>query len=255
MNTSIVIPLGHGSRNNDLELRYCLRSVEKYLTGYGDVFIIGNKPGWLKNVIHIPYDEGFAPRSHEKERNIFNKIMAGCADERVTDDFLFMNDDHYLLSGYLAGEFPFYHDGLLTEKMTITDYKQTVNNSIDFFRTEALQFSYWGEVKYYDIHCPITYNKQLFKLLSKYWSKDLNKPFGVCLKTMYSNNNFYWPAGGLEDDDSQYPDLKINAPYTSDQIRQILAGRSWFSIGDKAFDGDIKQVLQELYPEKSKYEY
>src|SRR5688500_13559340 len=95
--TSIVIPLGHGSHWGNTELRYCLRSVEKHLTGYGDVIIIGEKPAWLRNVIHIPFDEGPAPKSFEKERNIFNKIMVACNDDRVTDSFLFMPADHLML--------------------------------------------------------------------------------------------------------------------------------------------------------------
>jgi hypothetical protein len=235
MNTSIVIPLGHGSRNNDLELRYCLRSVEQYLTGYGDVFIIGRKPSWLKNVIHIPFDEGFAPQSHEKERNIYNKIMAACADDRVTDDFLFMNDDHFLKSPYEAGTFPFYYENRLSDKMTVTDYKHTLFNTI-----KAMDGM---NVIYADVHSPILYNKDRFKSLAAY---DWNVRFGYCIKTLYCHRE-----GGYY---KRITDLKIDARYTTEQITQAIKGRPWFSIGDKAFDGDIVPVLQELYPNKSQYE-
>jgi hypothetical protein len=236
MNTSIVIPLGIGSHWQNQELRYCLRSIEKHLRGYGDIFIIGEKPPWLRHVIHIPFDEGFAPKCHEKERNIFTKIMAACADERVTDDFLFMNDDHYLLREYEAGAFPYYYDGDLAEKMTVTDYKHTVWNTMALFNEEAL---------YFDIHCPIIYNKLRFQytFLDVNWSR-----WGYCIKSVYMNSN----SCAIRTE--EYPDLKISEAYPASKIRELLAGRGWFSIGDRAREGELLQVLKELYPNKSKYE-
>jgi hypothetical protein len=224
MNTSIVIPLGTGSRNNDLELRYALRSIEKYMTGYGDVFIVGDHPDWLRNVIHIPSHD-YGDKTYHKERNIYTKIMAAIADYRVTEDFLFMNDDHFLLQDYEAGKFPYYCHGWLSEFMTVTDYKCTVANMLQLFT---------DPVPYFDVHCPILYNKYHFKVAMS--QLDWSKPFGYCIKTVYCNAVIGLTAQG-------YPDLKINEAYPAQKIR------------DKAFNGGIKAVLQELYPRKSKYEY
>jgi hypothetical protein len=235
MATSIVLPLGTGSRHNNLELRYCLRSIEKYLTGYSDVFIVGDLPDWLRNVIHIPcYDQG--DKTYDKERNIYTKIMAACADERVSEDFLFINDDHYLLQGYEAGKFPYYCHGWLRNQMTVTDYKHTVSNTMKAFE---------DSMPYFDIHCPIRYNKFKFEaaMSQLVWSK----PFGYCIKTGYCNNIIGLKA-------TECPDLKINEAYPAQKIRQMLTGRPWFSVGDRSFDGGIRRVLQDLYPHKSKYE-
>ena len=54
----------------DDELRYSLRSVEKHLKNFGKVYIIGNLPSFLKDVVHIPYDD--VDRS--KETNIYKNI-------------------------------------------------------------------------------------------------------------------------------------------------------------------------------------
>lgn len=236
MNTSIVIPLGNGSRWNDTELRYCLRSVEKLLTGYGEVFLIGEKPSFLNNnIIHIPCPD-HGDKTYDKERNIYTKIMAAIADQRVTDDFLFMNDDHFLLQDYEAGTFPYYCQGWLSEFMTVTDYKNTVRNTIDWLLGR--------DCPYFDIHCPIVYNKEKFTWCVPH--ADWGKQFGYCIKTIYCEINAITAP--------EYPDLKINEVLPASKIREQIAGRTWFSIGDRAREGGLLRVLQELYPRKSKYE-
>lgn len=226
--TSIVLPLGRGSRNNDLELRYCLRSIENYLTGYGDIFIVGEYPDWLQGCIHIPCPD-YGDKTYDKERNIFGKILEACADDRVTDNFMFMNDDHYLRETNEAGKFPYYYEGLLTWKRTVTDYKHTVQNTVNLIGGDAL---------YADIHCPIIYNKKSFSTLASY---DWSVSFGYCIKTLYCKmfvRSWMTPQ----------KDCKLD-----DQIK-CVDGRPWFSIGDKAFRWDVRALLQELYPNPSKFE-
>lgn len=234
MNTSIIIPLGNGSRWNNTELRYCLRSITKHLTGYGDIFIVGEKPEWLRNVVHIPCPD-YGDKTYHKERNIYEKIMAACKDERVTDDFLFMNDDHFLLQDFEAGKFPYYCQGWLSEFMTVTDYKYTVRNTIEAFP---------GHMLYFDIHSPVVYNKSKFEAAMEPF--DWSLKFGYCIKTIYCN--------AIELRAIEYPDLKINEVYSSDKICKLIAGRPWFSIGDKAREGGLLKVLNEIYPNKSPYE-
>jgi hypothetical protein len=242
--TSIVIPLaanGFGSRQNDIELRFALRSIEKHLSGYGDIFLIGHKPKWINDkVIHIPAED--EQRTWWKERNVYRKILLACEDPRVSDDFLFMNDDHYLLADFVAGEFPYYYNGMLYQEAARDDqYGATAKNTLQL---TDLQKG-WHSARYWDIHCPIIYNKRSFNWLSKF---DWSKKHGYCIKTSYS-----WFVGGIA---IEYPDLKINQPLPPAKIKELLAGRHWFSVGNKAFDigGGMEKVLLELYPNKSKWE-
>jgi hypothetical protein len=234
MNTSIVIPLGTGSRWNNTELRYCLRSIEKHITGYGDIFIIGEYPSWLQNCVHIPATD--IEQSWAKERNIYAKIMLACNDDRVTEDFLFMNDDHFLLKDYVAGEFPYYWDSVLNEYMTITQYKYTVNNT--------LHYVHGALIGNFDVHAPIVYNKNRFKEAMA--PLDWSIKFGYCIKSMYCDIN------GIIG--TKYPDLKLKESLPYEKIIHQIAGRPWFSIGDAARQGDLLQVLNDLYSIPSKYE-
>lgn len=239
MQTSIVIPLATGSfasHWNDTELRYCLRSVERYLKCYGDIFIIGKAPVWLQNVTVIPATDN--DKIYYKERNIFNKIMLACQDERVSEDFLFMNDDHFLLSEFEAGNFPYYWDGTIGEHVERSDpYGNTARNTMEWLSMGDI-------VPYFDIHAPILYckNKLPFWVRGAPWEKK----YGFCIKTVYALF-----AGS---NPTQYPDLKLSGSLSSHEIKEKIKGRLFFSTNDNCRDGGMEAVLQELYPNKSNFE-
>lgn len=239
--TSVIIPLASGtfaSHTQDVELRYALRSVEKYLKGYGDIFIIGQAPRWIKNVTVIPATDN--DKIYYKERNIFNKIMLACQDSRVSEDFLFLNDDHFLLSEFEAGEFPKYYQGLLIDELvrkTEFIYRNTLINTI-----EALKFK---ERWFFDVHCPIVYNKQKFQTLDEY---DWGKKYGYCIKSLYGNNP------DKKSTIRHTTDLKLSGPLSSREIKEKIKDRLFFSTNDNVMEGGMLAVFEELYPSPSKYE-
>ena len=51
----VVYILGTGSTSNDNEIRYSLRSIEKYLIGFNVVYIVGECPKFLKGIIHLDF--------------------------------------------------------------------------------------------------------------------------------------------------------------------------------------------------------
>lgn len=233
----ICIPLNNRSTQKNLELRYCLRSIEKHLRGVGEVFIIGYCPEWVQNVTHIPFDED--PRNRFRDRNIMNKMLASCKNERVSDDFLMVHDDHFLLANYEAGAFPYYHMGPMVPNTG--QYAETKRNTI---LTLSGKDDITQVINNYDCHCPILFDKERF---IKVTQVDWSKWYGYCLKTLYCVMNGI--MGEYMDD------IKIRMPLKADEIKQAIAGRSWFSIGDRCWtEGGMKEVLQTLYPNKSKYE-
>lgn len=234
MSISVCIPLGTRSTQKNQELRYCLRSIEKHLTGVGNVFIIGECPEWLTNIIHIPFTED--PRNRYRDRNIMLKMTEACKDSRVSDDFMMVHDDHFLLADYEAVDFPYYHMGPMNEGQG--QYGYTKDN------TRSL-LSFAESFNNYDCHCPIVFNKQLF--MRSVALADWSKWYGYCLKTLYCVMN------GIEGECIE--DIKIRMPLKADEIKQAIAGRKWLSIGDRCFQpGGMWDVLNELYPNKSRYE-
>lgn len=223
--TDVLIPiLKGGSKHSDLELRYCLRSIEKHLKGYGEIIIVGHLPDFVRDVKHIPFKD----RSYltHKQSNIRNKILAGF---EVSESLLFFNDDHFLLEDVEADKFPYYWSG---------DLKRVAEKGAKPLIKQLRAQN--KPLKHFDGHFPILYQKEAFKEAVNAFTED------VIIKSSYCN---YHQIEGV-----YLKDLKINSRLRLERIREEIAGRPVFSIGDHGLDGHMKQVLGELYPEPSKYE-
>jgi hypothetical protein len=228
----VVIPLGSGSKWKDNELKFALRSIEKHLKGYDKVFIVGNCPKWLQNVIHIPCPD----IPGRKEFSIFSKIMKAVEDERCSEDFVFSNDDIFFLKDIHVNEFKYWYEGTLGEKYVKTHghYKGAISNT--------MPYCYYGcDDGYFDIHAPIIYNKYGIKELSKYdWSKE------YVIKSLYSSR--------FATEVDFMPDLKINMAMSYELIKAKIKDRLFLSIGTYGVCPAMTKVLTELFPNKSKYE-
>ncbi len=217
--TDIVIPY-RPTRSTD-ELRYCLRSIEKHLSGVGKVFIIGECPEWVKGVLYIPVTDN--PDSRWKERNVFNKLMIACNSPQVSDSFLCVHDDHLLLADYKVDEFPYYYS--------------TINGGNEVYRRQVENTGKFE--KYFDIHCPIILHKTIFKYAFENW--DWSKPYGYLIKTIYCR---YAGVEGIP-----MEDCKIRIPG-----EHPAPDRKWFSTSDKVLNNGMITYLKNLYPNPSKYE-
>ena len=237
---SVIYPLGTGSKWQNNELRYSLRSLSK-ISGIGDVFIVGEKPDWLRNIIHIPRKD----IPFRKEYSIYTKIMAAVNDDRVSNCFLFMNDDHFCLQDMDVTEVDNYASGTLEDEYNRRHghYKAACKNTLEFLEIiDLLDRVIPINCPYCDVHTPILYWKGFWNGIDK-----LN-----CHKQEYVLKSLYAGFAGVQT--VEITDLKINKPMPYREILAKLVGRKFFSIGDYGVCPDMKRVMSELYPKKSKYE-
>lgn len=227
----IVYPLGTGSKHNNHELRFSLRSVEKHLSGFDKVWIIGECPDWLQNVNHIPYpDEPLRPFDY----NIMKKVSRAIEESKLTEDFLFFNDDHFLNSSFVASEFPYYYSDTLDNycaQRGNDGYGRRAKNTLKHLKEKGLP------TKHFDVHSPIIYNKSLF--LSSVvnavdWEKDQT---GFIIKSMYANTQ---NIEGVSDKDNKLntlpgPNVKLFS--THPRVKSC-----------------IFRFLEEQFPKMSRYE-
>lgn len=229
----VVIPLGSSTASNHIELRYCLRSIEKYVPNLGNVFIVGEKPSWLRSAFHLPeHDQkGWSA----KERNIFRKLLKAVGSRLVSDDFLYFNDDMFLLAPW-KGDYYF--------KGTLADSFAGLSDSNYHKRTIANTLAYLGGGYDYDGHAPIEMNKQ--KFLETVNNASWFIPHGYGIKSLYCNLN--------EIEGQYYPDLKIHQACNYFSLSNQLQNRRYFSTTDGVTNSDMEHMWEMLYPNKSVYE-
>jgi hypothetical protein len=117
------------------------------------IIVFGHKPSWYSGE-YIPIREG-----NSKFANIHNAVTKISQSETVSNNFVLMNDDFYLLQPYNGTDI--YHGGLLIEK--IAEYKRLCKN---LAYVQMLQKTYDKLVAIgiespldYDIHVPFPMNK------------------------------------------------------------------------------------------------
>jgi hypothetical protein len=228
----IVIPY-RNSQSGGIELRYTLRGIQKYFPDLENIFIIGDCPEWVQNVIHIPATD--ATDRHFKARNIMNKLLIACNDKRVSDSFAMFNDEHFLLALFKAW---FHHAGKLEDSIRRYNQHQTYRNTL------ANTFHFLKGGYDFDTHGPIIYRKELF--VRTVTTADWSRPWGYGIKSLYCN------LAGIQGEYST--DLKFKQRWSKENINGLLLNRPYFSLDDRALNDQMITFLQELYPQQSIYE-
>lgn len=233
----IVIPLGTGSQHNNLELHYCLKAIERHLTGYRHIWIIGEHPGEIRGMTHeirhIPAkDHGF-----NIQDNIRRKIEVACNTPEITDNFFFMNDDHIMMKPMDVNTMPYYYSGDLDlayrRKRRKGSYKVALKNT-----DEALEKAMYANY-HFDIHVPIIYNKKAFlKVMSMYGWKTCK--WGYVIKSLYCNTMMI--------QGQELPDLMIGHQiFSKEEISSMIKDRFVFSFNSEGATDAMFEFLKDTF--------
>lgn len=218
---TIVIPYTR-DKHKGLELKYALRSIEEFHPE-SEVWVVGDRPKYETKFLPCPDGE-------RKEFNIASKILTACKCDKISEDFIMWHDDHFQIK---ETEIKYWHNGPLkkTHDKARGLYQVAIKNSMDH-----------GCTLNYDIHVPIIFNKELFR--ERVMKADWRPGREFLVKSLYCK--------GVEGEFME--DLKLNAPYHISRIWQKLEGRLFFSTGNYSMTPDMIEVLETLFPNKSRYE-
>ncbi len=214
------------------ELRYSLRSIEKFSPNHR-VWVVGYKPSW--------YSGNFIPLqdTSTKFNNIRLALLEVCNTPEISDDFVFMNDDFFLIKP--IDKFITYSGGLLVDK--INRYRQ-IEPTGTYLISLKKTFRYMKSLGIkspidYDIHVPMIFNKE--KLLPiAYMQFQTRSLYGnllqIASETITDVKRYAAgsPMGVLSYRDNKYP---------------------FVSSEDKSFEAMKEEFLHEMFPNPSKYEY
>ncbi len=244
-NVDVVYVLGSGSAWNNNELRFSLRSIEKYGRNVGNIFIVGAKPDFLSDrVIHIAAEDIYNPMVNA-DGNIVHKVLLACADDRVSEDFLFINDDHILLKPVDLKTIPAYHKG-----------------DLNFYDPTYFELNYWrsrlkrtrnmlnskGMTAYhFDCHMPMIFNKIDFANIIQLFP--VGEGIGLTVKSIYGNCILSSKWRLLENQKKV-----VFAPMSDVQLTERLKDCQFMAFNDSGLNKALKIWLYNRFPNLSVYE-
>jgi hypothetical protein len=214
----ILYYIGSGSRHNNDELRYSLRSLDAHCKDVDKVWIVGNKPRFLVNCEYVWVED----IKGEWWKNAFLKTKAAI-DAGISKVFLLMNDDFFMLKDFTAKDYPCYHKGDIPETST-SKYYDVICNTRKVLEREGYPF------KHYGVHCPMVINGENYLTLEKYY----NEP--VSARCLYGNIF----CKGIKTTDNKSQELKN-------------AKSKCFSSKEFAQEG-VFEELNKLFPNPSRWE-
>jgi hypothetical protein len=159
--------VGTGSRWDNNELRYSLRSLDENAT-VDSVSVVGNTPGFLRNVTaHKMAEKGL-----DKAERVARKLLA--AIEKLPEKFVLMNDDFYLLRR--LDKLPSYHHGPLRQTIRKhlvgrSNWHQRKQQALQILQAQGI-----AEPLDFSLHVPFPVERQKIAELAKmvpFWRKGL----------------------------------------------------------------------------------
>jgi len=239
----VVIPLGRGSRHDNDELRYALRSAEKHLENLGRVWIVGERPDWLvvdgEKLIHLAVPD-ICPIA---DVSMLNKIGAAAShgQPRLSDKFVHFADDLLLLRPVGWDQCGPYHFGDLA---AITNWEggwwQRMLHTRDYLAAHG-KTTLNG-----DGHPPMPFEREKFlRVLNE---TEWRKPPGLCVGPLVLN----WTGTAMRPILNRH--ATIPPGLSAAEIRRRSAGRWFLNHQNEAFTPELRALLDELFPEPSRFE-
>lgn len=202
----VIIPYNPSPVYTGIELAATIKGLQKHLKGIGQIVIVSEDI--------VPSTKG------RKQKSIRDKITWACQQPQISDPFICVSDDVYLLTDIDPETMPYYHAGKLILK----------GNRYDNYVKNAMAL---GVMKNFDVHAPIRYEKKLFleRVSSLDWSKD------YLIQSMY--------CSGMEGE--HIKDVKISQRMRKEKIYKMIEGQIRFSTGPNGVTEIMRQVWEELY--------
>lgn len=213
--------LGSGSKYNDDELRYSIRSVLKFHPD-AQITVIGERPEWYSGEHHYVAD------SHNCAYvNKWRKIETACW---LYDSFYAMDDDFFLMKPIQP---VFYYSGKLARKAKT--YKSEVGKYANMvIATCAIT----PGANNYFMHAPLPINSDEFIHISQQYPARLESP-GLSARQIYATQSTLFESVEIQSD------VKIHGKFDASKIAEL----PFFSIHNNFCY--LTDMMESLYPTPS----
>ncbi len=238
----VVYKLNDQSSNDNLELRYSLRSLCNF-THIRNVYIIGWQPSWVTNTTFIEMPDHFTLKN--KDANLINKLITACSDRNISEHFLNMSDDQIFLKEIGVNYFmvPIYNNNILTNEnfyLSNNYFYQRLVNTVNILKEFRLPHNC------YETHAPYLLNKYEYpKAMLKY---DYMHGLGFCGNTLYFNT--IREAGRPKDGINHCYRMQMEKSKITEDIEQF----NFLNFNELNETPELFSFLEKKFPNKSPYE-
>lgn len=236
----VVLPLGPGSRHNDIELRYALRAIRQHAVGLRRIVVIGAIPTWLvqTDTLRLIFLPEF---SANKAARIALKFRWAFQHSDVTDTVAMWNDDYLMLRDQDIRTIPPIYRGQLYRPNATRGWRRLLHHT-----AETLTAAAYG-ARHFDIHVPILYERRRFLDMSDWWDRSAKDPIGLVAKSLYGNIH-------CADTAVRGRDCKLQADWQRRIDGHKVTQRWVLSYGDGALTTGFAKWMQERFPESAPWE-
>lgn len=239
----VVYKLGYNCEWGDFEeLRYSLRSLEKNFKDLGKVYVVGYRPRWLHNIIHI---HALDPYKTNKDGNLVNKLILASVHKEITPQFINISDDQYFLSPTTVEEmkYPIIDNSHIQfiPNAPLNRWQQRLKRTISVLKERGFTHDC------YEAHTPYLIDSSNY--MSTLMQYDYGVDLGYCGNTLYFNT-LKKPGRVITKRDL----ARITSSFDYDILQSKLIGVKFLNHTNKGLNDSLKKILKEKFPEPSKFE-
>lgn len=232
---NVLYILGNGSLYGNNELRFSLRSLDKFGKNVGRVFITGDCPDFVdkEKITFLPeLDIGKPMINHWwKVDQTFRKTDIG-------DRALLMYDDIFFCKPVNLAKYPWRWKELLPPDRQDGEYRQCLYNATRWLQAHNCP------CLNYENHIPCIYEKEKFLSMESDYNELKLYDSPMAVRSVYANRF------GIDGEHQE--DLKIMA--TVANLEKLIVDRDCFSIASDCYEGPVEEWLKKTFPERSRWE-
>jgi hypothetical protein len=216
------------------ELRYSIRSVVESFPD-SKIWVVGGKPTWYTgNYIEVS-------QNLSKYRNAIENLKALCNSEDISNRFVLMNDDFYIVKN--IDSIKDYHGGPLLEKINLY---QKLNSNSNYTRKLAATYK---KIKSLGIENPLDYELHVPMVMEKEKLKQtLQNNYQFLWRSIYGN---VFNVGGEQMEDVK---VYVKGPLVLKSYNIKKDDHIYLSSADTSFDILFNNILKKQFNKKTKYE-
>ena len=233
------------------ELRYSIRSLKNFLD-LRHIFLVGDKPEEFSDVHWIPKERTYSDTDSVRNRDYTQSILWAALSPEVSDPFLCINDDHYLLCPMTAANI----EERVMVRENMDNYSQADRQTAD----REWQFSLWRQYDRlkglglagwnFECHTPVLVSKA--KIIET-WAYFGYGDGSLIWKSAYFN---MFPPANDRAHLSEQSAMKAGfyEPTTAEEIRRRADAAVYLNHNDDGLNDALIEYIEQCFPEPSRYE-